>query len=214
MIRSQLNLGVLQQHTSPEGRLDKASCARAIDILELYNAKATELNSSSFVAHMRMGGTSTFTFASAPFRVVRSGGPTSETVKAFLLTFRLFLLQRDQLSFAKIRALYGTLPVRGETTARVVAICDEVERYLNGPSVFDFHGEKPTRRVFLETWLYGEIAHLNAEKRAKLKVWGIEPDVQPFIDHEFEGVVVALLQAVFWIRQENLVALAGLRTLV
>jgi hypothetical protein len=128
-------------------------------------------------------------------------------VKAFVLTFRLFLLERDHLSFANIRRVYDKLPVTSDIASRVSAICDEVGRYLSGPSVFDFYGEKPTRRLFFETWLYGEVAHLNVEKRALLSSWGIADDTRPLVEHEFETIMAALLQAVFWIRQENIAAM-------
>ena len=189
--------------------MDSSSIEDARTLLALYNQKATQLNASSFVTHVRTQRTQ-FTFAAAPFRVLREGGPTSEAVDAFVLTLRLFLVVRDGLTFPQVRLLYAKLPVPEELQNRVFAICDEVSKYLDGPTVFDFYGERPTKREFFKTWLYGEVAHVNSDKRARLRKWGIDRDTRPLIEREFEAIMVALLQAIFWIRQENIAAMLQL----
>jgi hypothetical protein len=59
-------------------------------------------------------------------------------------------------------------------------------------------------------WLYGELAHVNPDKRAILERWGVAADVRSLFQFEFEVIVTQLTQAVFWIRQVNLRAIAEL----
>ena len=69
---------------------------------------------------------------------------------------------------------------------------------------------KSFRRDLLETWLYGATAHLNPEKRRRLKSWSVEDDVRPLFEHEFEVVVLSVLSAILSIRDANMLALQEL----
>jgi hypothetical protein len=128
-------------------------------------------------------------------------------MKAFVLTFRLFYRDRDGLSFREIGDLYKTLPVRQELKDEVSQIRSEVRRYLDGSTLLDVFGERISRRDLLDTWLFGEIAHLNRDKRERLRAWSVDDDVRALFQHEFEGVLLGLLQAVSWVYAWNLAAL-------
>jgi hypothetical protein len=176
----------------------------------LYNERAAELNESSFLRQSRDGLGTTFTLLGGPFRVVRVGGPEHEAMKAFLLTFRLFLQDRDELSFRKIDERYAEMPVEGGLKMEVAGVRRHVNTYLDQRSPFVIRGEQITRRQLLNVWLNGELAHVNPDKRAILDRWGVAEDLRPLYQFEFEVIVTQLTQAVFWIRQVNLCAIAEL----
>jgi hypothetical protein len=60
--------------------------------------------------------------------------------------------------------------------------------------------------------MYGKLAHVNADKRDVLQRWRVDTDVEPLYQYEFEGILVPLTQAIFWIRQVNSRAIEQLRT--
>jgi hypothetical protein len=182
-----------------------AACER----LRLYNEKAAELNASTFVRQVREGRP-VFRFLSGPFRAIREGGPDAEAMKAFVLTFRLFCRDRDGLSFREIEQLYESLPVSARLKEEIKGIRADVNRFLDGNTPIVVSGETISRRHLFDTWLFGEVAHLNPERRAQLRAWRVEDDIRPLYQHEFEDITLALLQAVFWVRTTNLDALAEL----
>src|SRR5437879_6089579 len=80
-------------------------------LLGLYNERASELNDSSFLRDIRAGSGPIFHLHSGPFRAVRECEPSTEAMKAFLLTFRLFIQDRDGLSFRAIAGLFAKLAI-------------------------------------------------------------------------------------------------------
>jgi hypothetical protein len=182
-----------------------AACAQ----LRLYNAKAQKLNESTFVAQARVGRP-IIRFLAGPFRVVREGGPDEEAMEAFVLTFRLFVqsTKRDGLSFQEIDALYDSLPVSARLRREVADIRADINRFLDSASPMIVDGTVVTRRDLLMTWLYGEVAHQNPSRREQLAKWRVGDDDRPIWQHEFETVMLRVLQSIFWMRQANIAALA------
>jgi len=185
--------------------------AEGIELLELYSELAAELNESSFLREIREGRSTTFQLLGGPFRAVREGGPSAEAMKAFLLTFRLFDQDRDGLSFKKMRELYGKLPVSQDLVNETELICQYVDRYLEGPSPFVIAGESIERRKLLRVWMYGKLAHVNADKREILEQWKVDRDVEPLFQYEFESILIPITQAIFWMRQVNMRAIKQLK---
>jgi hypothetical protein len=131
-------------------------------------------------------------------------------MKAFVLTFRLFLQDRDGLSFRAIDELFSSLPVSAQLRSEVAAIRADVNAYLDGHSPFVIDTDTVSRRELLHAWMYGEVAHVNPEKREILRQWRVADDVRPLWQHEFESVVLQLTQSVFWLRQVIIRAIAEL----
>jgi len=189
------------------------SVQNVIAILQLYNDLATELNDSSFLYHIRSSSGTSFRFETSPFRILSQGQTSDEALKAFLLTFRLFIQERDRLSFRAIARLLRKMPIATVLKREIVEIHNEVDDYLTRPSPFVIYGEQISRRALLSTLMYGRLAHVDREKRATLERWTVGDDVYPMFRHEFEIVVIHLAQAVFWVRQVNLRAIQELNAL-
>lgn len=178
--------------------------------LQLYNERAVKLGESTFLKQV-LAGHPVFHLHGGPFHAIRKGEPDPEAMEAFLLTFRLFLQDRDGLSFRKIGQLYEELPISGSLKGEVEVIRTDLNHYLDGPSPFVIFGKTTKRRELLMTWLYGELAHLNPEHRTRLREWRVDDGTRPLFQHEFEGIVTHVTQAVFWIRQVNVRAIAELQ---
>ena len=100
-------------------------------------------------------------------------------MKAFLLTFRLFIQDRDGLSFRAIASLSARLPISEHLKQKIAEIREQVNHYLDGCSLVVIDGHTVSRRTLLETWMYGELAHLNPDRRATLRLWRVADDVRP-----------------------------------
>jgi hypothetical protein len=181
-----------------------------IALLRLYCEKASELNDSAFLLAIREGPRTTFQLGGQPFRAVREGGPSTEAMKAFVLTFRLFLQDRDRLSFRAMESLLSALPVESQVKSEAVTIRGSVNAYLDRFSPFVIKSEAIPRRSLLDAWLYGEVAHVNPDKREILRGWRVEDDVRPLWQYEFESVVVHLTGYIFALRLVILRALDAL----
>src|SRR5437764_10886994 len=140
-----------------------------LDLLRLYCEKASELNDSAFLRAVRDGPRTTFQLGGKPFRAVREGGPSTEAMKAFVLTFRLFLQDRDRLSFRVIEKLISALPVASQVKSEAATIRGSVNAYLDRVSPLVIESQAIRRRSLLDAWLYGEVAHVNSAKREILR---------------------------------------------
>jgi len=174
-----------------------------IEILRLFNQKTDELLKSSFVQSWDGKGAGILHLTGGPFRVVREGGPTSDSLKAFLLTFRLFVSDRDGISLRLIRKLYDVLPVTPDCRSQIANEIVRLDQYLDEASPLIVNGSQIVRRDLLLTWLYGVEAHLNRDQRERLKQWTVEDDVSPFFAYEFEVIVLRVLNSISAIASIN-----------
>ena len=62
--------------------------------------------------------------------------------------------------------------------------------------------EKVTHRVILETFLYGDLAHANEDKRKTREIWRALP-VGLLFESTFEYVVGELMRFIFWLARMN-----------
>ncbi len=186
------------------------SDSEAIETLSLFNEKATELERSSFLETWKTNGSGSFDLIPGPFRAVRKDGPSAESVKAFLFTFRLFHRDSDGISIREISDLYDRLLVDPILKNQINATRAELQKYLDGITPLVVNGHQIVRRDLLDTWLYGTEAHLNRDKRKRLKSWSVQDDIRPLFEHEFEVVVLTVLRAVLSIRATNVTAIEQL----
>ena len=135
-------------------------------------------------------------------------------MKAFVLTFRLFIQDRDGLSFRAIASLYSSLPVSTELRKEIGEIRQGLNDFLDSCSPMVVNGLTISRRELLDAWMYGEVAHLNPDKREILQSWRVADDVRPLWQHEFETVILRVTQFVFWVRQANVRAIEELTAIL
>jgi hypothetical protein len=186
------------------------SDSEAIETLSLFNEKATELERSSFLETWKTNGSGSFDLIPGPFRAVRKGGPSAESLKSFLLTFRLFHADRDGISIREISKLYERIEVDPIVRNRITTIRTELQEYLDGITPLIVNRQQIARRDLLDTWLYGTAAHLNRNKRRRLKSWSVEDDVRPLFEHEFEVIILTVLRAILLVRATNMLTMQQL----
>jgi hypothetical protein len=178
--------------------------------LELYNERAVKLEASTFLQSV-LDSRITLRLLEKPFRVAREGGPDQDSMEAFVLSLRLFVQDRDGLSFRIIKSFYDTIPVSQKLKDAVEEICVGLSRYLDGSSPLVVNDYNISRRELLTVWMNGELAHVNTKHRARLEEWTVKEDIRPFFQYEFETVITRVAWAVEALRKVNERALVELK---
>jgi hypothetical protein len=183
-----------------------------VDVLRLFNEKAEELNASRFLASIREGKTTySFTIYSGAAPKVESNFPHIEEVKAFVLTFRLFIQANEFFSFRKLGELYLTLPLPDHIKSAAAELFADLNSYLNSSSKLVVDGVQVTRRDVLGLVLYGGLAHANnVTRKTAYDYWASNPVLKVVLDDEFVEILGVMTQHIFWMRHVNLDALKEL----
>jgi hypothetical protein len=175
--------------------------------LQLYNEKVEEIRALSFrekVFIENHGITMHFNFETQEPVKFEKRGSTREATLALVSLLRLFLQPRDKISLWEIADLYERLPVPAEDSTAVRRVVDGVDAYLDEPTsgiALVFNSEKITNRKFFELMMYGDLAHVNVEKRAEYEKF-IKPGL-PFYETLFEQMVARLLNVIWSFPETN-----------
>jgi hypothetical protein len=185
--------------------------------LQLYNEKVDEIRALSFREKVFIedhGITMHFNFETKEPVTFEKRGSTREATLALVSLLRLFFQPRDRISLREIAFLYERLPVPAEDSTAVRRVVDGVDAYMDEPMsgiALVFNSEKITNRRFFELMMYGDLAHVNAEKRAEYEKF-IKPGL-PFYETLFERIVAKLLNVIWSLPETNKRALQALEAL-
>lgn len=170
--------------------------------LRLFNEHANTLLKSRYVQHGGFSG-SAYQIQGQQLRT-ELNIPDDEAIRAFVLTFRFFIQEREASSFKRLGDTYEKLPISHELKARYT----ELRRCLNDllDSSSNLKIFNLTRRDIIRTMIYGELAHADEEKLATIDGWRKEPFTWALVQFEFSSSLVDVLQYI--------VAVANLNTKV
>jgi hypothetical protein len=143
-----------------------------------------------------------------PAKVVKYGADEDATA-AFVLTLRFFLQSRDRIQLEQIAQLYRHLPLPDEDRNRVTENLGVLNAFLDRATEFALDGKTITNRIVLDTFLYGDHAHANDDKRAEYQKWRSGP-FNLILESHFEYVLGQVLHFIFWLEQVNQTAISTL----
>jgi len=180
--------------------------AETREALELFVEKADELMVSSFVRSLVEHGTQvTISWtAEEPVLKIERSGPQQESIAAFVLTFRFFVVANEASSFRSLSQKVLDDPGLSENWKRNFAEArEDWNNYLDSSVTWlSLNGQHPVRRNILFTFLYGGLAHANvAVTRQKFKLWQADPVFFPFAADEFQQVLMNPLDVIAQISQ-------------
>jgi len=184
----------------------------AVKTLELFNEKADQLLASSFLDEVSGGG--------AIVRFDRESGwdgifvgPDDESMRALILTLRMFMQDNERISLRNMAALYDSLSV----SAVVKREFDERRSVLNtsldseSPLAITEDGPLSYREI-LSTFVYGEHAHVAARHRQTYEDLRTTPFF-PLFQNCLVDAIVALARCIGVMRDVNRRAIAELTSL-
>lgn len=186
--------------------------ATAASVLRQFNEKAGRLERSSFgelLEQQDLGWS--FKKVGEDWHV-EWRVPDEEATDAFLLTLRMFYQSVDAISVKKLAELYPTLPVSDDLQKRVRHGLAQWRGYLDTNSCLISGKEQLPRRKVFEMVLWGDRAHMDAEKKVEFDRWVADPGLRAFMETEFAEVVEVIFKWVLWFRDANEEALRQLGT--
>lgn len=186
----------------------------ALRRLRLFNQKAAELSALSFPAkafHEEAGASVRVEGSNVHVEKI---GADRESTAAFALTLRLFLQPRDGIEVHQIESLYRVLTIPDEDKYWVTENLKDLDAYLDGRDVVKIaiDGVWVTNRIILETFLYGDLAHVNSDKRSIYEKWRAGP-MNLLLESRFEQIVGEVMRFVFWLARMNDESIRGLESL-
>jgi hypothetical protein len=173
--------------------------------LRLFNEKANELDGSRFAIALydQQSGVIVEGGLTGPAEAVFVG-PDDDAIRAFVLTIRLFQQDRDRISLRALAEIYGAERVpqelRGEFDEARKALNDR----LDSGTMFVLNKERITRRRLLDVFLYGGLAHVDADKRAVYEQWQAFGMAFALMSNEFVVTLGEFFNCVRWIRDINM----------
>lgn len=182
--------------------------------LRLFNEKTAELMELSFVQSLA-DPEAGFAIGiqrqeDGRYEVTSSvNGPTTEAVKAFVLTYRFFIQDNETTSFRNIARLYATADIDTELKDRFLSARSAINEMLDSPINLDFtyNGKRPTNRILMDVFIYGGLAHANPQKYETYKEWMGHPISNAIFRSSFTIVLGHVLNAIVYIARVNLMAI-------
>jgi hypothetical protein len=175
----------------------------ALYALRMFDYQANELRGSRLLESLRQGkGSHHIQWVRGGEMLVEHDMPHNEEFKAFVLTFRLFLMKNEPMSFRSLRALYPTLAVSEDLKSRALSMCQHVNDYLDANSRLVMNQEVITHRRALQVALYGGLAHGNdPEAKAMREVWADHPALDVTLKSQFIDILEHLAQVIFALQE-------------
>ncbi len=152
----------------------------AIKTLELFNEKNEELRTSTFAdAIFAPNSGVTITGRIDKSVVVERRGPNRESIKACAPDIRLLISQKDRTSFKKLFEIYEKLPLDPNQLDGMEDRRKQIGEFMGAPidrwagniEPLQIDGKMPTVLQFIEQFIYGDILHLDEDKRANFVNW-------------------------------------------
>lgn len=189
----------------------------ALRLLRLYNEKAQELNSYSFVGkafHSDAGVTVHFDFEKQTAEATRIGAD-SEARAAACSLLRLFLQRRDGIELHQIAELYQSLTIADEDKRWVAESLKVLDEFLDRATELRHNNEPPlTYRKILEVFLYGDLVHVNSkpndDKRSVFESWRENKVAYLVLENFFEYAVGEIISYISWLAAMNVTTITNL----
>lgn len=182
----------------------------ALGTLRLFNEKADELLSSRFFQHVTGGGAIVEWSKDQGWDSLFVG-PDDESMRALVLTLRLFMQDRDPISLRNMTTLYDSLPLSADVTGRFAGCRSELNAFLDAPSQLSIAEGRPlTNREILHIFVYGAYAHVADFPRQTYE--GIRATAFfPLFQNSLVDVIIAFSRCIAALRHINQSAVDELR---
>ena len=196
------------------------SLEEAVRRLRLFNEKAEILlEKRSFLEKVSAENAGFQLKWSDSVVTMRRIGADDEATDAFVTTFRMFIQPRDNISISQTLELYDQLDVPPEVKVWAKEFREDYDRFRQqhgpvakiviqktrqGPDGEPIVVEEEilTNELVLETFIYGDIAHTNDDKRKRFQHWKSLPQF-PMIQNQFEQAAENTCRYIGMLRGNN-----------
>jgi len=185
--------------------------AESKEQLELFVQKADRVERSAYLKKVieHEGTQIKFSWTKGVGGGFSHNFPEEEAIDALMLTARMFVQNNDKVSFGSLSKLIDDPGISDGWKARFTEVRQKLNAFLDGNSILNIDGKTYSHREIFEVFLYGHLAHSNAEKAKLYAVWSGNPLAFPMIEAEFHWTVTELLRAVAYLAHFTRMELAG-----
>lgn len=150
-----------------------------LKMMALFNEKVDKLWKSSFANQVFHNETGFIVHAdrkeTSELKVskIEVKAPKQESIDAFVLTFRLFIQDKDKISIPKLLAIYAKLPEHDQNQAMLRTLYKEHKVYrrsTSDPTIMQ-NGKALTKWEILYAFIYGDLSHMDDKERPKYIEW-------------------------------------------
>ena len=178
-----------------------------LEDLYLFNEKADEIKNSSYVKYFLENKPKTTISKNQGEAIkIKTIEPNDESLKSFLLTLRLFLQNNDQISFQNINKIYEKLPTDFQKEKESFSLSREkINQTLDSNINFKYNNKILTYNEVLDIFIYGDLAHINIDKRNIYKDWKSKKETGLFNIYKtsFHSIALNLIRCILYMQQIN-----------
>ena len=192
-----------RHRSAPLRWVKKMDDENIISTLNLFNEKATKLAGSNFLKRAALGQAIRFKGGLGwPIEIV-GDGPDQENIDAFVLTFRFFIQNNEQCSFANLAKAYESASISGVHRTAFQTVRQNLNSYLDGHcAVVEAHGIDTKRKV-MEIFIFGGLSHANKGMKDIYDKWINDDRLRPLILLEFVLVLRTVWAAIDFVAGLN-----------
>jgi hypothetical protein len=175
------------------------------ETLEAFVAKAHKLVNSRFRALVEEGLEITLSFKRGQGGMrIEYKGPDTESIEAFILTFRFFIQQKERISIRSLMQICDDPDISDVWKDKFQQIRTALNAFLDETPPAP---EKiPTNRGIMDVFIYGHLAHEEQEKKRQYDEWRAQPDKFLFFNHQFNIILAGVLHMIsfllYWTEEE------------
>jgi hypothetical protein len=178
-----------------------------IEALCLFNEKADEIKNSSYTKYfLDNKPKTTISKKQGKAIKIKTIEPNDESLKSFVLTFRLFLQNNDQISIHNINEIYKKLPNNFQKEKEsFFRARDKINHILDSNINFIDNNKILTYREVLNIFVYGHLAHLKNDKRKIYKDWMSRKDIGilDIYKIDFHCIAYNIIQCILYMQKLN-----------
>ena len=184
-----------------------------IDQLELFNEKVDEFRESSFATAIFAPDSGlSVTAVVGNMSTVERRGPTMDSIQAWAPSIRMLISKKDRISFKQMEILYANVMASNKCPENPSDLLRSVEKFLDSPLCvvtemsivpLQINRRDLTVRSFLEQFIYGDILHLDEDKRENYVNWRSQPFIFEFALNTFCVLGARILNFALALSQKN-----------
>ena len=178
-----------------------------IEALCLFNEKADEIKNSSYTKYFLENKPKVSISKKQGEAIkIKTIEPNDESLKSFVLTLRLFLQNNDQISFQNINKIYEKLPTNFQKEKESFSLSREkINQTLDSNINFKYNNKILTYNEVLDIFIYGDLAHINIDKRNIYKDWKSKKETGLFNIYKtsFHSIALNLIRCILYMQQIN-----------